>query len=149
MPEKIVSKIKKVMPKGLAKKLPQEIGVVLINSQESRKLNLIYRNKNKPTNVLSFFYPHTKRGLRSLRGKKSHPRYGVGVYGPEYGEILICPQIVKKETKATGNTQPFQMTSMILHGMIHLAGVHHEKSPADFRRFSKLENGLLKVLFAH
>ena len=123
MPKQIISKIKKLLPSPVSKKLPRKIKVVFLSSQEARKLNFIYRGKNKPTNVLSFFY------------------------GPEYGEILICPEIVKKEAKADGHTQLFQMTWMILHGMLHLAGVHHEKSSAAFRRFSSLEKRILKYIF--
>mgnify|MGYP003394811471 FL=1 len=123
MPSGIASKIRHVLPKNILAKLPQEIGVVLINTHTSQKLNLIYRGKNKPTNVLSFFYNY------------------------EYGEILICPEIVKKEAKKQGNSQEYQMTWMVLHGMLHLAGVHHEQSRVQARRFFELEKKILIKFF--
>ena len=123
MRDKIVSKIKKLLPLAVSKKLPREIKVVFLSSPKARKLNLIYRGKRKPTNVLSFFY------------------------GPNYGEILICLEIVKKEAKLAGHTQLFQMTWMIVHGILHLAGVHHEKSAVISRCFRSLEKRILKHMF--
>ena len=119
----IVSQIRAIFPKRLASKLPQEIGVVLLKPEESARLNLIYRNKNKATNVLSFYY------------------------SPEYGEILICPEIVKKEAQEAKNPQKYQMTHMIVHGMLHLAGVHHENSQGLESKFIQLEKKLLAKLF--
>ena len=50
------------------------LSLVFIDKEESRKLNLTYRGKNKPANILSF--PLDKKT----------------------GEIFICPAIAKKET---------------------------------------------------
>lgn len=123
MSNKTVKQLRGFLPKEMAKKLPKKIGVVFIDRETSRNLNKTYRKKDKPTNVLSFFY------------------------NPAYGEILICLDIVKKEAKMQGNAQLYQMTYMILHGMLHLAGVHHEKSSAAFRKFAKIEAGVLKKFF--
>ena len=86
-------------------------------------MNREYREKDKPTNVLSFFY------------------------SKEYGEILVCPEIIVREAKEQGNTQEFQMTWMIVHGMLHLAGVHHEKSARAEKEVEKMERKILKKLF--
>ncbi|MDP3710535.1 MAG: rRNA maturation RNase YbeY [bacterium] len=119
----IIDHIRAMLPKRLSSKLPREIGVVLLKPEESAKLNMIYRNKNKATNVLSFNY------------------------GSDYGEILICPEIVKKEAKEAGNTQVFQMTWMMVHGMIHLSELHHEKSQVADGEFAKLEGKILSQIF--
>ena len=118
----IVNKIRTLFPKNLSYKLPREIGVVLLKPEESVRLNKIYRNKKEATNVLSFNY------------------------SPDYGEILICPEIVKKEAKERGNTQAFQMTWMIVHGMIHLAGLHHESSIYAAQKTPVLERSILAKL---
>jgi len=114
-----IAAIKKFFPKNLRKKLPRGIVVKKISSRESRRLNLVYRGKNVPTNVLSFRY------------------------GPDYGEILICPAVAKKEAKISGNSQTFQMTWMIAHGMIHLSGLHHKKTQDASARFAGLEKKIL------
>ena len=130
MHEKTVSKIKSLLSKSLAKRLPDDIKVVLIDRLESERLNFIYKEKRKPTNVLSFCYPQLAPGEK--KNRKS------------YGEILICPDIVKKEAFKQGNSQTFQMTWMILHGILHLSGIHHEQSRAESRRFVRLEQKIME-----
>lgn len=97
--------------------------IVEVTARGSKKLNLVYRNKNKPTNVLSFRYDSA------------------------YGEILICPDVIRKEAKKQGNSYRFQMTWMIVHGILHLAGVHHERSLQQARRVEKIEEQILGQLF--
>lgn len=109
----------KRFPKYLRKRLPKEVAVINISAKESRRLNRLYRKKNKPTNVLSFRY------------------------GPEYGEILLCPDIIKKEARAQGNSQKYQMTWMAVHGMIHLGGLHHDGGGTAIKKFERLEEQIL------
>ena len=112
-------KIVKNLPLAIRKRLPREIAVIAVSPRESLRLNRTYRGKRKPTNVLSF------------------------LYGPEYGEIIICPAVIRKEAKTQGNAQLFQMTWMVLHGMLHLAGLHHEKSRIIAEKVERIEQGVL------
>lgn len=117
-----VRKIVKLLPQNLRGKLPARIKLIEISSLESRRLNRIYRKKNKPTNVLSFYYNR------------------------DYGEILLCPAVIKKEAKAEGNTYKYQFTWMVLHGMIHLTGLHHESSRQVELKAERLEKDILSKL---
>lgn len=109
----------KHFPKYIQKRLPKEVAVINISAKESRRLNLLYRKKDKPTNVLSFRYDS------------------------EYGEILLCPDIIKKEARAQGNSYKYQMTWMAVHGMMHLGGLHHEGGGAAIKKFERLEEQVL------
>ena len=111
--------IVKNLPVDIQRRLPKEIVVIAVSEQESLKLNSRYRNKRKPTNVLSF------------------------LYGPAYGEIILCPLVIAKDAKKQGNTQVFQMTWMVLHGMLHLAGLHHEKSRVIAEKVERIEQEVL------
>mgnify|MGYP001563709586 FL=1 len=115
----LVKKIVKLLPAGLRKELPAEIKLVGIIATESRRLNKIYRGKNRPANVLSFYYNR------------------------DYGEILLCSEVIKKEAKDQGNSYKYQFTWIVLHGILHLAGMHHEKSAASAIRTAKLEKNIL------
>ncbi|MBI2640795.1 MAG: rRNA maturation RNase YbeY [Candidatus Sungbacteria bacterium] len=114
-----------VLPSRLREKLPKNIKVVEVSRQEVRRLNHIYRQKNKPTNVLSFRH------------------------GSDYGEILVCPAVVRREAKEQGNTYQYQMTWMILHGMLHLAGMHHERSRVMAAKIERLEQKILRQTLGH
>ena len=121
--KKVVSKVRRLMPLVLSKKLPGEFWVVQITEGKSQELNRMFRRKNCPTNVLSF------------------------LYGKDYGEILVCPEVIRREAKEQRNTYKYQMTWMILHGMLHLAGMHHERSRSAAGRVEKLEEKILSKIF--
>lgn len=119
---KLIKKIKRTLPKNIREKLPHKIEAVPVSPAKSKQLNRLYLNKNKFAKVLSFRY------------------------GSDYGEILICLPLIKKNAKKEGNPQSFQMTWMILHGMLHLAGRHHEWSKVKAEEFEKLEERILKII---
>lgn len=119
----ILSRIKRRLPRVLLRKLPRKIIVQAISPRHSGALNLLYRRKRATANVLSFRY------------------------GNDYGEILVCPVLIRHEAREQGNAHQYQMTWMIVHGILHLAGMHHEELKATARRFKKLEEDLLIKLF--
>ncbi|MBI2122123.1 MAG: rRNA maturation RNase YbeY [Candidatus Sungbacteria bacterium] len=123
MSNKLLQRIKKNLPAAVRIKLPRKVAIISIEEKESRELNLAYRDKNKPANVLSF------------------------LYSPEYGEIIVCPAVIRKEAKEQRNTYRYQMTWMIVHGIIHLAGIHHEKSEIMRKKFERIERSALGKLF--
>lgn len=115
--------IVKNLPQAIAKRLPVEISVVSVSEKESAELNRRYREKDKTTNVLSFRY------------------------GKEYGEIIVCPAVVRREARRQKHTFRYQMTWMILHGMIHLSGLHHEQSPVAAKKTEAVEKRILDTIF--
>ena len=117
-----IKKIVNSLPQYLQNRLPKSIKIIKISHSESRRLNHVYRKKKQPTNVLSFSY------------------------GSDYGEILVCLQIIRQEARKQGNFYQYQMTWMILHGMIHLAGLHHESSRRLAKQVEQLETMVLSRL---
>lgn len=116
-------RIVKHLPQAVRNGLPAEISVVSVSEKESAALNRRYRKKDKATNVLSFRYSKA------------------------YGEIIVCPPVIRSEAKKRGNVFHYQMTWRILHGMIHLSGLHHEKSEAAEKKFSRTEQKILARIF--
>ena len=116
-------RIVKCLPQAVWRRLPAEISVVAVSEKESAALNRRYRGKNKPANVLSFWY------------------------GKEYGEIIVCASIIRSEAKKEKHSFEYQMTWYILHGMIHLSGLHHEQSTAAAKKSEALEINILQTLF--
>ena len=115
--------IVKYLPQAIRKGLPADIGIAEVSEKESRRLNLIYRDKNKSANVLSFFY------------------------SKEYGEIIVCPAVMRREAKEQKHSYEYQFAWMIVHGMIHLSGLHHEKSGAVATRVLTLEKAVLSKIY--
>ena len=80
------------------------LSIVFISLAKSKELNNTYRKINKPTNILSF--PLSKKE----------------------GEILLCPELVKKETKKFGRNFRELLGFLVIHGMLHLEGMEHSST---------------------
>jgi probable rRNA maturation factor len=100
--------------------MPRSILILFVAPSVSRKLNRIYRKKNKPTNVLSF------------------------VYDTAYAEIFITPVVVKIEAALSGETLEYALVKVIIHGIIHCSGKDHEISMTEERAFESLERKLFE-----
>jgi len=77
------------------------LSLAFISKTKSKFLNNKYRGKNNPTNILSF--PLSKNE----------------------GEILICPDVVKIETRKFGRTYGQLLGFLVIHGCLHLKGMEH------------------------
>lgn len=108
-----------------------ECSVILVSPAMSRSLNYTYRGVRKPTNVLSF--PLDAKELR---------QYGILALG----DIFICPFLAGKEAKAFEMSLHAYMAWLAVHGVLHLAGLDHERSREAARRMGALEKRILSKL---
>ncbi len=105
-----------------------EVSVYIVDDQESQELNFQYRNKDKPTNVLSF---------------PADIPDEVGV--PLLGDLVICAPVVEREAQEQGKTLAAHWAHMLIHGTLHLLGYDHiEDDEADV--MEALETHLLTQL---
>ena len=95
------------------------VSILVTGSTELRRLNRRFRRKNKPTDVLSF------------------PARGNGVAG----DIAISAEVAAKNARRFGHPAAAEVKILILHGLLHLAGLDHDH-PRDRGRMSRLEEAL-------
>ena len=101
----------------------KELCIRLVNPDESQQLNKTYRQKDKPTNVLSFAYEEDEL----------------------LGDIVICADIVAEEAKQQHKPLMAHWAHITLHGLLHLQGYDHQTDEqAD--AMENLEIKLLKQL---
>lgn len=102
-------------------KTPSELGLVVTNSEAIQRLNKTYRNKDEPTDVLSFcMLPH-----KVLKESKAFvvPPDGIS----HLGEIVISyPQAVYQAEEA-GHDIMQELSILLIHGLLHLLGYDHER----------------------
>ena len=55
------------------------------------------------------------------------------------GEILICPQEVKKNAKKYGLTFKKELARVLIHGILHLFGYEHEENERSAEKMRKKE----------
>jgi len=107
----------------------REIAVRLVGASESRRLNARFRGRDRATNVLSFAVAGAlpPEGARPL------------------GDLVLCPQVVRREAAAQGKPVRAHWAHLIVHGALHLIGYDHER-PADARRMESREVRVLRAL---
>ena len=114
-------KIKKLSKIAYFKRKKQEFSILLTNNKKMKNLNLKFRKKNKPTDVLSF---------------QSNDKVYIG-------DIAISYEIVNKRSKLSNFFMEFDR--MWIHGYFHLNGYDHKKLK-DYKRMIKKENLVLNYL---
>ena len=102
-----------------------EFSVLLTNNKRMKKLNLKFRKKNKPTDVLSF-------PLNSIKKKNLY-----------IGDIAISFEKVNQRSKQSDFL--LELDKMWIHGYFHLIGYDHKKIK-DFKKMNKKENLVLNYL---
>lgn len=85
-----------------------EVTVRLVDEAESHELNLTYRGKDKPTNVLSFPF-------------EAPPEIEL----PLLGDLIICRQVVEQEAIEQEKALLAHWAHMVVHGSLHLLGYDH------------------------
>jgi probable rRNA maturation factor len=101
---------------------PYALSLVFCDNKLSKKLNRVYRKKNKSTNILSF-------PLSNLSAGGS-------------GEIFINLELARQEASAFGQTFSNFVGFLFIHGLMHLKGMEHgstmEKAESKLRQKFKI-----------
>jgi probable rRNA maturation factor len=110
-----------------------EIGIACVDNDASHKLNLEYRQKDKPTNVLSF--------------PSDLPDEMAAVLDTfPIGDLVICIPVVLREAIEQHKAPLEHFTHMLVHGTLHLMGYDHETSDEDAEEMEALEIEILAKL---
>lgn len=113
-----------------------ELAIVLTSDAAVKKLNAVYRGKNKPTDVLSFpAWPL----LDSKAGAPGDAREAI------LGDVVVAKGVTARDAKAEKKSLEEHLTHLVVHGVLHLLGYDHEQD-ADARAMERLEISILKDL---
>jgi probable rRNA maturation factor len=107
-----------------------ELSVVLVSDREMRRLNRAYRRRDRPTDVLSF-------AQREGAG---------GTPDGLLGDVVISLDTARRQAAVRGETLAREADRLLVHGLLHLLGYDHERSPAEARRMSRRERALRRWL---
>ncbi len=110
-----------------------EIGIACVDLDQSQQLNLEYRRKDKPTNVLSFPSEIPEEISPMLAARP-------------LGDLVICIPVVLQEAAEQQKVPVEHFTHMLVHGTLHLLGYDHEISDEDADEMEALEIEILAKL---
>jgi len=105
-----------------------EISIHVIDEKESSSLNHTWRNKEGPTNVLSF--------------PADLPE---GVPISLLGDLAVCAPVIEKEASEQAKSLEAHWAHIIIHGTLHLFGYDHvDESEAE--EMESMEIDIMKRL---
>ena len=93
-----------------------EVAVKLTSDEEVHGLNRAYRDKDKPTNVLSF--PMVQHDLLEATGNTDDGEVLLG-------DIVLAEGVCAQEAADKGISVADHATHLIIHGTFHLLGYDH------------------------
>ena len=105
-----------------------ELSIALVSDAQIKRLNKLYRNKDKPTDVLSFPIGEKVEDWLIL------------------GDIVISVDTAKRQAKELGHSLEEELKRLLVHGLVHLLGYDHELGGEEEKKFFELEEFVLREL---
>ena len=105
--------------------------ILLTSSINMKKLNKKFRNKNKPTDVLSFPF-FSSNNLKFIKQKKIY-----------IGDVATSYEIINSRSKKKNFLLEFDKAWV--HGFLHLIGYNHIKNK-DYSKMNKIEKRILNSI---
>ena len=105
-----------------------EMTIRIVDEEESHHLNLTYRGKDKPTNVLSFPFEVPDEVELAL-----------------LGDLVICRQVVECEAEEQQISRESHWAHLAVHGTLHLLGYDHIVD-AEAEEMEGLETEIMQKL---
>ncbi len=107
-----------------------ELSLLLVDDPAMQEINKQWRHKDKATNVLSF------------------PQGGADAFDqhPMLGDIIISIDTALKEAKNKKTSLHQHLTTLLVHGFVHLLGYDHEQSDQAAEEMFALEYHYLQAL---
>ena len=109
-----------------SERLSGELVIVFMDDAEAKGVNHEFRGKDYATDVLSF--------------ESDDPE--------SLGELIICPQVIKKQAKEHKLLFREELAYMLTHGVLHLLGYDHETSDQDAQVMFELQDKTFEKLLS-
>lgn len=97
-------------------RLRGSVDVLLTSDAELKRLNQTFRNKNQPTDILSF---------------PADPIPGLPLAHQHAGDLALSLDTAARQAAAHGHSLATELRILLLHGLLHLAGLDHESDTGE------------------
>lgn len=114
-----------------------DLGIWLTTNKTIQEYNRTYRNKDKPTDILSFTHHPTLKAGEKIVVREPDDK--------NLGDLIISLEYVQHDASRWHMTFEERMPVLLVHGICHLLGYDHEHD-ADYKIMHKKEQTLLKKL---
>lgn len=121
--EKIISDIENLFNSEFDSN--KDVSVIFVDSNEIHEMNKLYRNIDRPTDVLSF--------------EEHEDDY--------LGEIFICEEKVYEQALNYNHSNEREFAFLLTHGLLHLLGYDHMTKEDEIIMFNKQDELLDKTMY--
>jgi len=108
---------------------PETLNIRFCDEEEMVNAHATFAGKNKVTDVLSFV-----------------PRPDDVATRDHLGDVLICLPVCLWQAKRTRRSLAKEVEQKVIHGIVHLKGLDHERDDHAFNIMKTLETALQKAL---
>ncbi|UDI78158.1 rRNA maturation RNase YbeY [Staphylococcus taiwanensis] len=102
-----------------------ELSVTFVDKNEIQKINRMYRDKDKVTDVISFALEEDEPEIIGL----DIPRV--------LGDIIICTDVAEEQANAYAHSFERELGFLALHGFLHLLGYDHMNEEDEKEMFGR------------
>ena len=106
-----------------------ELSLDMVGDCRMRRLNRQYRKRDAPTDVLAFSMREAGGPVSSL-----------------LGDVVISLHTAARQATARGHSLDHEVTTLLIHGVLHLCGYDHERGERAARRMRRREQAVLRSL---
>jgi probable rRNA maturation factor len=129
-PDELRKKTEKIL-EDLGCNASAALSIVLVGSAEMAELNLTYRGKQGPTNVLSF---------SQQEGAEGAPQADL------LGDVVICVDVAAEDAAELGYSNEEMVLYLLIHGILHLSGYDHQR-PHDATEMQVRVESIFQEIF--
>ncbi len=105
------------------------VSIELVGDRRMRRLNHVYRHKDRTTDVLAFAMREADSPCSTL-----------------LGDVVISVPMAQRQALQGGRSLDEELTVLLVHGVLHLCGYDHERSDREAARMQRKERAILKSL---
>ena len=106
-----------------------ELSILITDDEEICSLNRLYRDMNRPTDVLSF---------SQLEGE------GPVIVPQLLGDVVISWETAQRQASELRHGVLVEMKRLLVHGVLHLLGFDHERGEEGARAMREEEEKYIK-----
>jgi rRNA maturation RNase YbeY len=106
-----------------------ELSLELVGDRRMRRLNRMYRKKDRTTDVLAFPMRESHNPCPTL-----------------LGDVVISVPTALRQAKESGRSVSDELAALLVHGVLHLCGYDHERSAREALRMRRRETAIVKML---
>lgn len=114
---------------------PSEVSITFVDNEAIHEINKQYRNKDQPTDVISFAMEELGEGEVQIVGE-GMPRI--------LGDIIISTDRTKEQAEEYGHSFERELGFLAVHGFLHLLGYDHMNEEDEKKMFGR-QDDILKT----